>query len=326
MRRRGLTNPNHEQVQPDLLAERTESESVARVPRIQANLLLLLAGAIWGMGFVAQSSAMNAIGPFLFIGLRFALATLIVLPLAWRETSRSPRPLDNRSKTGLGVIGLVLFFGMALQQTGLLTTTVTNSGFLTGLYVVLTPILAVVFLRARPHFIVWPAALLATAGIYLLSGGDLSALNSGDLLTILCAVFWAVQVLLIEKFGKETNRPYTLSVIQFAVCGFAGLVVALAVEPIDWRAIQSATKEILFTGIFSSGVAFTIQAVAQRSTTGSQAAIFLSSEALFAALFGALLLHERINWIGYIGCALMFAAIILVEVVPELTRRKSKPS
>jgi len=294
------------------------------VPRIQANLLLLLAGAIWGMGFVAQSSAMKSIGPFLFIGLRFSLAALVVLPLAWKETRSSPCPLEKRGRNGLLIIGLVLFVGMSLQQTGLQTTTVTNSGFLTGLYVVLTPILAVVFVRARPHFIVWPAALLATAGIYLLSGGNLMALKSGDLLTILCALFWAVQVLLIEKFGKETGRPYTLSVIQFAVCGFAGLVVALALEPIDWLAIRAATKEILFAGIFSSGVAFTIQAVAQRNTTGSQAAIFLSSESLFAALFGAWLLHERINGFGYLGCALMFMAIILVEVVPELARRKSK--
>ncbi len=296
------------------------------MPRIQANLLLLLAGAIWGMGFVAQSSAMKSIGPFLFIGLRFALATLVVLPLAWNETRRSQRPLDKRGRNGLLLIGLVLFAGMSLQQTGLLTTTVTNSGFLTGLYVVFTPVLAVVFLRARPHFIVWPAALLAVAGIFLLSGGDLLALKSGDLLTILCAVFWAVQVLLIEKFGKETGRPYTLSVIQFAVCGAAGLCVALTLEPVDWPAVRSAAKELLFAGIFSSGVAFTLQAVAQRNTTGSQAAIFLSSESLFAALFGALLLNERVKGIGYLGCVMIFAAMLLVEVVPELRRKKSKTS
>lgn len=294
------------------------------MPRIQANLLLLLAGAIWGMGFVAQSSAMKSIGPFLFIGLRFVLAAVVVAPLAWRETRASRRPLDRRGRNGLLLIGLVLFVGMSLQQTGLLTTTVTNSGFLTGLYVVFTPVIAVVFLRARPHPIVWPAALLALTGIFLLSGGDLSALNTGDLLTILCALIWAVQVLLIEKFGKATGRPYTLSLIQFTVCGLVGLLIALTFEPLDWLAIRAATKEILFAGIVSSGVAFTLQAVAQQHTTGSQAAIFLSSEALFAALFGALLLQERINGIGYVGCALIFAAMLLVEVVPEWGRSKSR--
>lgn len=292
--------------------------------RIQANLLLLLAGAIWGMGFVAQSSAMDDVGPFLFIGFRFVLATVVVLPFALRESRRADRPLGVRGRNGFLLIGVTLFLGMAFQQTGLLTTTVTNSGFLTGLYVVFTPLLAILFLRDRPHFIVWPAALLALAGIYLLSGGNLSALKIGDLLTILCAVFWAVQVLLIGKFGKETGRPLTLSAIQFGVCAMIGLIVAAIFESFDWTAVRAATKEILFAGIFSSGVAFSIQAVAQRHTTGPQAAIFLSSEALFAALFGGLFLGERIAGIGYLGCALMFTAMILVEVVPEFSKRRAK--
>ena len=278
------------------------------------------------MGFVAQSSAMKAIGPFLFIGLRFALATIVVLPFALLEARRSDRPLDRRGVTGLLWIGILLFLGMASQQNGLLTTSVTNSGFLTGLYVVFTPIIAVLFLREMPHVIVWPSAMLALAGIFLLSGGNLSALNTGDFLTILCAVFWAIQVILIGKFGKRTGRPLALPAIQFAVCAVLALAVALVIEPFDLVAIQAATKEILFAGIFSSGLAFTLQAVAQRHTTSSQAAIFLSSEALFAALFGALILSERINGIGYVGCGLMFTAMILVEVVPELRKKKSAAS
>jgi drug/metabolite transporter (DMT)-like permease len=294
------------------------------VPRTQANLILLFAGAIWGMGFVAQSSAMKAIGPFLFIGLRFALATVVVLPFALREARRSDRPLDRQGLTGLLWIGVILFFGMASQQTGLLTTTVTNSGFLTGLYVVFTPIIAVLFLREMPHVIVWPGALLALTGIFLLSGGNLSALSIGDHLTILCAGFWAIQVILIGKFAKRTGRPLALSAIQFAVCTVLALAVALVFEPFDWVAIRTATKEILFAGIFSSGVAFTLQAIAQRHTTPSQAAIFLSSEALFAAMFGALILNERIDGIGYVGCALMFSAMLLVEIVPEMRKNKGR--
>ncbi|MGI9240482.1 MAG: DMT family transporter [Verrucomicrobiales bacterium] len=291
------------------------------MPRTQANLILLFAGAIWGMGFVAQSSAMNAIGPFLFIGLRFALATVVVLPFAMREARCADHPLDRQGLTGLLWIGVILFLGMASQQTGLLTTTVTNSGFLTGLYVVFTPIIAVLFLRERPHAIVWPGALLALTGIFLLSGGNLSTLSSGDLLTILCAVFWAIQVILIGKFGKRTGRPLALSAIQFAVCAVLALAIAIVLEPFDWVAVRAASREILFAGIFSSGVAFTLQAVAQRHTTPSQAAIFLSSEALFAALFGALLLGERISGIGYIGCALILSAMLLVEIVPELRKK-----
>ena len=292
-----------------------------RMTRKQANLSLLLAGAIWGMGFVAQSSAMESMGPFLFVGLRFVIATLILLPLAWRESRAASRTLQRKDWMGLSAIGVVLFLGMASQQTGLLTTTVTNSGFLTGLYVVITPFLAVVLLRERPHYIVWPAATLTLGGIYLLSGGDFSKLRKGDLLTILCAGFWGLQVIMIGKFSRDTARPFTLSAVQFGVCALLGLAVALVLEPWNLEAIRAAGKEILYAGIFSSGVAFTLQAVAQRFTTGSQAAIFLSSEALFAALFGALFLGERMGVKGYFGCALMFASMLLVELIPEWRKR-----
>lgn len=294
--------------------------------RIQANLTLLLAGAIWGMGFVAQSSAMEAIGPYLFIGLRFLIATIILIPLALRESKSASAPLTGKNWRGLSLIGFILFLGMASQQVGLLTTTVTNSGFLTGLYVVITPILTILFLRQKPHFIVWPASIISTVGIYLLSGGDFAKLQTGDLLTILCAFFWAIQVILVGNLGRQTARPLTLSAVQFGVCALLGFWGALMFEPFEVDAILAAAKEILYAGVFSSGVAFTLQAVAQRYTTGPQAAIFLSSEALFAGLFGALFLGERISAVGYVGCALMFFAMILVEVVPEWIKVKQASS
>ncbi len=292
--------------------------------RLQANLVLLLAGAIWGMGFIAQSRAMDSIGPFMFIGLRFAVATIVILPFAFFEARKAEQPLQHSDGKGFIWVGLALFAGMSAQQVGLLTTTVTNSGFLTGLYVVFTPILTVLVLRMQPHFIVWPGAALSFTGIYLLSNGNLSDLQTGDLLTILSAIFWAVQVLLIGKFGKQSGRPLTLSVVQFAVCTLLGLGTALIVEPINTQAIMAALPEILFTGIFASGVAFTLQVIGQRYTTAPQAAIFLSSEALFAALFGALFLGDRLSMIGYIGCLMMFSSILLVEVVPELKMRKAR--
>lgn len=290
--------------------------------RLQANLVLLLAGAIWGMGFIAQSTAMQSIGPYTFIGLRFVVATLVVLPFAIFEARKAEQALQRSDSRGFIWIGLALFAGMSAQQVGLLTTTVTNSGFLTGLYVVFTPILTVLVLRIQPHFIVWPGAALSITGIYLLSNGNLSDLRSGDLLTILSALFWAVQVMLIGKFGKLSGRPLTLSVVQFAVCAVMGLCTALVVETVDTQAIMAALPEILFTGIFAGGVAFTLQVIGQRYTTAPQAAIFLSSEALFAALFGALILGDRLTTIAYVGCLLMFASILLVELVPELRIRK----
>ena len=153
--------------------------------RVQANLVLLLAGAMWGMGFIAQSTAMDAIGPFLFVGLRFLFATLAMLPFALREASKAPDALASESWIWFASIGLLLFGAMAAQQVGLLTTTVTNSGFLTGLYVVMVPFLAVLLFRQWPHPVVWPAAFCALAGIWLLSGGSVSRLTTGDWLTVL---------------------------------------------------------------------------------------------------------------------------------------------
>ena len=290
--------------------------------RIQANLVLLLAGAIWGGGFVAQSTAMETIGPLWFVGLRFAIATVAVLPFALIEARKSEVKTSGRHTMLYLLIGLTLFGVMITQQIGLQTTTVTNSSFLTGLYVVIVPIIAVVFLRRAPHWIVWPGALMALTGIYLLSGGDMSALSRGDILTIFCAVFSAGQITLAGIIVSETGRALTLSVAQFAVTAVLALAAAVIVEPISWAAIWDAAPEILYVGIFSSGIAFSLQIIGQRYTTSSQAAIFLSSEALFGAALGALVLGEKISPLGYVGCALMFAAMLLVEIVPEIARRR----
>ena len=290
--------------------------------RVQANLLLLLAAAIWGGGFVAQSTAMHVIGPFWFIGLRFAVATAVILPFVWFEARKAAVPVSRKHWRAFVLIGLALFGGAATQQIGLLTTTVTNSSFITGLYVVFVPLIAVGILRRPPHWIVWPAALMALSGIFLLSGGALSRLTVGDMLTVVCAVFWAIQITLAGSAVFESGRPLTLSAVQFAVTAVAGIAIAVVLEPISFDIIRTTLGEILYVGIFSSGLAFALQVIGQRYTTSSQAAIFLSSEALFGASLGALMLGETISPVGYIGCALMFSAMLLVEVVPEIIRRR----
>lgn len=289
--------------------------------RTQANFLLLSAGAIWGMGFVAQSTAMDNIGPHLFVGLRFAFAVVAILPFAVREAKSSKNELNAGHYISFAAVGLALYGGIISQQIGLLTTSVTNSGFLTGLYVVMVPFLAVLLFRERPDWIVWPCAATAFAGIWLLSGGGLSRFTTGDWLTILCAGFWALQVLMITRFAKNSGRPVTLAVVQFAVCAILGLSGALLLEDIHWPSIFAAMPEVIYAGVFSGGIAFTLQAVGQRYTTASQAAIFLSSESVFAAVFAAWFLSERIALIGYTGCALILIAILAVEVVP----RRLKP-
>jgi drug/metabolite transporter (DMT)-like permease len=289
--------------------------------RASANLLLLITGAVWGAGFIAQSTAMDEIGPVLFTGIRFLAAAFAVLPFAIIEARMAAAPLlpSRREWKPYLILGTLLFLSLSTQQLGLLTTSVTNSGFLTGLYVVITPLLGIALWRIWPHPVVWPAAILSLSGIFLLSGGTLTGLSAGDWLTILCAFFWACHV---QYLGRVIGggRPFRLACSQFFVCAAIGLFLAPLVEPVGLSMIANSAKEILFAGVLSGGLAFTLQAIAQRHTTPPQAAIFMSSEALFAALFGALLLGERIGPVGLAGCALIFSAMLAVEFVPMMRR------
>lgn len=308
--------------------------------RWHANVLLLIAGAIWGMGFVAQASAMDSIGPYLFIALRFAVASLVILPFTVLESRRqrvTDYSADENARLSAGkelqlsdclkfvVIGLCLFAGMATQQVGLLTTSVTNSGFLTGLYVVFTPVLGVMLYRSKPHPVTWIAACFSLLGIYFLSGGALGQLVKGDILTIISAMFWGLQVVLIARIVGQSGRPLALSQMQFTITALLALLVALAIEPIKWVGIVEVAPQILYAGIFASGFAFTIQVIGQRYTSAPQAAIFLSAEAPFAALFAFIFLNEKISAIGFLGCALILAAMLTVELVPQWqAHRKSR--
>lgn len=294
--------------------------------RLRANLLLLLAGAIWGMGFVAQSTAMANVGPWTFNAAKFVLAALAVLPFALREARQTPRPLAATEWRGFLGIGAFLFTGSILQQVGITTTSVTNSGFLTGLYVVFTPILGLLVLRQRPHWVVWPCALTAFLGIVLVGGGSIGALNAGDLLVVLCAVFFALQILFVGRFAVSSNRPLMLSLVQFVVCAALSGAGAALLETTSLRGLGGAWVEIVYGGVFSIGLAFSLQTIGQRHTTAPQAAIFLSSEALFAALFAAFILGERIALLGLLGCGLIFAAMLAVEIVPARAARHQGPA
>ncbi len=293
--------------------------------RFSANVLLLVTGALWGGGFVAQSKGMASIGPLSFIGLRFAIAALAVLPFALWESRRAPEPLERRNWSPFVWIGLAMFAGSVAQQIGLTATSVSNSGFLTSLYVIMVPLLGIAFFRSPPHWVVWPAATAALTGVYLLSGGATGALNAGDLDTILCAGFWAIQIVLVGKYASRTGRPLTLAFTQFAVTGALGLAAGLCTERIDQAAIWAAAPSILYAGLIAGALAFTLQMVAQRATTSSNAAIMLASEAPFAALFGALFLGERLSPVALCGGALIVAAMVAVELVPQWNGRKLAP-
>jgi drug/metabolite transporter (DMT)-like permease len=289
---------------------------------MRANLCLLLTAIIWGGGFISQSSAMDHIGPFFFIGLRFAMATIVMLPFALREHKGASVPLTKSDWQMFCLIGLTLFLGIAFQQIGLTTTSVTNSGFLTGLYLIFVPLLGVALYREWPHIIVWPSALTALLGIFLLSGGKLDTLVVGDWYTVICAAFWALQIVFINRYANKTGRPISQAVMQFAVTAVLGLIGALLFETLDWGSVILAAPDILFAGVFAGGIAFTLQSIGQRHTTAAKAAIILSSEALFAALFDALINGTRLSGLPLIGCALIFSAMLAVELLPMWFQRR----
>jgi drug/metabolite transporter (DMT)-like permease len=297
------------------------------VTRLRANLLLLAAGAIWGGGFVSQATAMEHVGPMVFTGLRFGCAFLAALPFAISEHRRH-QPQGG----GLSAlpwprflwIGIFLFLAIASQQYGLLTTSVSNSGFLTGLYVVFVPLLGLLLFRDKPHWAAWPGAALALAGIYLLTGAHASEIVPGDILTVFCALMWGLQVLFVARAMAASPRPYTLAATQFAVCTVLALVIAVPTEVFDPLAIALASPEILYAGVISGGLAFTLQIIGQRHTTPAAAALILSTEALFAALFAALLLGERLNDTAWYGAGLILGAIVVVEVLPMWLAARSK--
>jgi drug/metabolite transporter (DMT)-like permease len=290
---------------------------------VKSVFILLLTAAIWGFAFVAQRLGMQHVGAFTFNGVRFALGSLSLLPVIY-FFNKKPRTenSDNSSvefqeadlkttiKSGL-LAGSVLFIAASLQQVGLIYTTAGKAGFITSLYIVLVPILGI-FLKQRTHFTTWIGALTAVVGLYFLSINESLTIEFGDFLEIIGAFFWAAHIQLIDKFVKKVDA-LKLSSIQFAACSILSLIVALLFEDISIIGLSSALVPILYGGIMSAGVAYTLQAVGQKYAKPSHAAIALSMESVFAAIGGALLLAERLPARGYAGCALMLLGMLIAQ-------------
>ena len=293
--------------------------------RTRANLLLLAIALIWGSAFVAQNQAMADIGPWLFTGVRFLIGALTVAPLMWIEwralKARQATP-GWRDALQISGLGALLTLGAGWQQIGIVTTSVTNAGFLTALYVPLVPVLGVLMHRHLPHWSVWPAALACLVGAYLLSGAQSVSISTGDLWVIAAAFPWAVHVLVVGRVADRLNAPFLVAGGQFFVCGIAGLLGAAAFEPFSAASIQAAALPIAYAGILSVGVGYTAQVVAQQHAHAADAAIILSSETLFAALFGYWLLGERLSSMGLIGCSLIFVSMVGIQLLPLLLKKR----
>lgn len=289
-----------------------------RSQALRADLLMLITAMIWGSAFVAQRLGMDNIGPFLYTGLRFALACLALLPvlmLLQRRQKRPAAPLNRNLLLGGIVMGLALSLGINLQQVGLLFTTVTNSGFITGLYVIVVPILGLL-IGQRSSAGIWLGASLAVVGMFLLSVGEGFTVASGDWLQLAGAFVWGVHVLLVGFFASR-HDPLRLALIQFITCAVISLLLALVFETATLDGILAAAPAIVYGGLFGVAVGFTLQVVAQQHAIASHAAIILSLEAVFAAIAGALLLGEMLALRGYLGCVLMFGGMLLAQLWPK---------
>jgi drug/metabolite transporter (DMT)-like permease len=283
---------------------------------LRADLLMLLTALIWGTTFVAQRLGMNEIGPFLYTGLRFALGALVLLPLLLRRPSSGVRePLNRSLLLGGLLLGLALTTGINLQQVGLLFTSVTNSGFITGLYVIIVPLLGLL-LGQRTGLGTWLGASLAVLGMALLSIGEGFTVASGDWLQLAGAVVWGVHVLLVGALASR-HDPLRIAFLQFATCALISLLLAMAFEEFHLDAILRASPAILYGGVIAVGIGYTLQVVAQKHAIASHAAVILSLEAVFAAIAGALVLDESLSGRGYLGCALMFAGMLAAQLWPR---------
>lgn len=283
--------------------------------RLRADLLLLLVAIIWGLGFVFQKTAMDAIGPMTFIAARSFVSALALVPLALRESRTHPEPISHEFLHIAALGSAALFGGEALQQFGLVTATVTNAGFLTALYVVFVPFIAWALTRTPPATVVLPAAALSFVGTWLLGGGDLSTLSTGDRLIAAGAVLWAVHVVVTGN-AANYDRPVLFTCLQFWLVTLVSVAWAGATEPVSWTALQSVWQEIMFVGLLSGSLMFTLMVIAMRHAPPAEAAIILSTENLFAALGGAVFLGERLSFINWVGAGFIIVATLGVQLAP----------
>lgn len=291
--------------------------------KLRADGLLMLTALIWGAAFVAQRLGMEHVGPFTFNGIRFALGALALQPLIWKMRQTRTREGGGEGiETGrivrFGIVaGCVLFAGAALQQVGIVYTTAGKAGFITGLYVVMVPLFGL-FLGNRAGAGTWLGALAAAVGLYLLSVNEDFSIAYGDVLELIGAVFWAGHVLLISRLspGMDGTDAVRLAAAQFVVCSALSLGFGLALEPITLEGIYGAAVPILYGGLMSVGVAYTLQVVAQRDADPAHAAIILSLEAVFAAVAGYFVLGEVLALRALIGCGLMLGGMLLSQLKP----------
>ncbi len=304
---------------------------------LRGSLLLLLGAMIWGFAFVVQRVGMESMQPVSFNGIRNLLAGLCLFPVsllldrqrAGKSASLPERkrkaPADKKQQAIAGLLcGVFLFLASSLQQMGLVDTSAGKAGFITALYVVLVPVTAFLLFRKNPGRWIWVSVSLAVVGLFLLCVpvGERFSLNRGDLLVLGCAICFTGQILAVDAYASRVD-PIRLSRDEFLVSGILGIFVSLFCETITWEGILGALPSILYAGIVSGAIGYTLQILGQRDTNPALASLLMCLESVFSALSGALVLGERMSSREAFGCAIMFSAVILSQLSPLLRRRKT---
>ena len=293
---------------------------------LRGSLLLLLGSVIWGAAFVAQRVGMDHMGPFTFNGIRMLLAWLVMIPVTFlfeRKNKKSPayQAPDPKEQRLSGVIcGALLFIASSLQQMGLVSTSAGKAGFITALYVVLVPVAAWLLFRKNPGKIIWLGVIIAVAALWLLcmpAGGGFE-LQGGDLLVLGCAAAFTLQILCVDHYAPRVSGV-KLARDEFLVTGALSMLIALMTETITGEGVREALIPILYAGIMSGAVGYTLQVLGQRDTDPTVASLIMCMEAVFAVLTGALLIGEKMTVRETVGCVLMFFAVILAQLSPVIS-------
>ena len=299
--------------------------------KMRGNLILLLTALIWGTAFVAQSAGMEHVQPFTYNGVRTLIGGLVLIPVIFlfdrlKPADQRPSPdkqkeIRRNSLIGGAACGVVLCVASSFQQFGISMTTAGKAGFITALYIVIVPLLGV-FIKKKIPKITWLCVGIAVVGFYLLCVKEGFSVSAGDLLVLCCAFFFSIHIMVIDYFNGKQVVGVRMSCIQFLVAGLISLVLMLVFEQPSLENLWAAKGSILYAGVLSCGVAYTLQILGQRDTEPTTATLILSLESVFAALSGWALLHETLSFKELAGCALVFAAVILAQIPLPVKAKK----
>ena len=287
--------------------------------QLRANILLFITALIWGFAFSAQRFGAQYLKPFWFNGIRFALGSLSLVPLiVYRKKHGISVQNSKKQLLIAGILcGICMFAGASAQQIGIETTTAGKAGFVTGLYVVLVPVLGL-FIGKKAGAFTWFAVMIAVIGLYLLTVSENFSIVKGDLIVLVGSLFWAFHILSIDYYSQKTD-PVELACFQFTVCSVLSLAIAFFTEEFSIQAASGAFIPILYGGLCSVGIAYTLQVVAQKDAEPTQASLILCLETVFSVLGGMLLLNEKLTARMWCGCFMMFAAIVIAQLPQKKT-------